>query len=202
MGICRDSIHKKRLTGGKQKKWRKKRKYELGRQSSDTKIGTKRLSMIRVRGGSYKKRALSLEAGNFSYLSLNITKKTKIISVIYNSTNNELVRTNTLVKGSIIQIESAPFREIFQKTIVKGEIEKNLTEKFNEKENVYVNKKSYIGTQFSKRENHLSIEGQLATGKLLARICSRPGQSGRVDGYILEGIELDFYLKKIQKKNQ
>ena len=44
------------------------------------------------------------------------------------------------------------------------------------------------------------IEG---VGKgLLARICSRPGQTGRVDGYVLEGIELEFYLKKIQKKHQ
>jgi small subunit ribosomal protein S8e len=200
MGICRDSIHKKRLTGGKKKKWRKKRKYELGRQSSNTKIGTKRLSMIRVRGGSYKKRALSLEAGNFSYLSLNITKKSKIISVVYNSTNNELVRTNTLVKGSIIQIDSSAFREIVQKTIVKGEIEKNLNEKTTESANL--NKKSSFGTPLSKRECHLSIESQIATGRLLARICSRPGQSGRVDGYVLEGIELDFYMKKIQKKNQ
>lgn len=30
--------------------------------------------------------------------------------------------------------------------------------------------------------------------------CFRPGQCGRVDGYILEGKELDFYLKKMQKK--
>jgi small subunit ribosomal protein S8e len=54
MGICRDSIHKKRLTGGKKKKWRKKRKYELGRQSSNTKIGSKKISMVRARGGNYK----------------------------------------------------------------------------------------------------------------------------------------------------
>jgi small subunit ribosomal protein S8e len=34
----------------------------------------------------------------------------------------------------------------------------------------------------------------------LARISSRPGQTGRVDGYVLEGPELDFYSKKIGKK--
>ena len=32
----------------------------------------------------------------------------------------------------------------------------------------------------------------------LARIASRPGQSGRCDGYILEGKELEFYIKKIK----
>lgn len=31
-----------------------------------------------------------------------------------------------------------------------------------------------------------------------AIISSRPGQSGRADGYILEGKELEFYVKKIK----
>lgn len=37
-------------------------------------------------------------------------------------------------------------------------------------------------------------------GKLFAKIASRPGQSGRADGYLLEGKELDFYSKKLDKK--
>lgn len=36
--------------------------------------------------------------------------------------------------------------------------------------------------------------------RLYAAISSRPGQCGRCDGYILEGKELEFYLKKMQKK--
>ena len=44
-----------------------------------------------------------------------------------------------------------------------------------------------------------AIEG---VGKgLLARICSRPGQTGRVDGYVLEGIELEFYLNEISSSD-
>lgn len=35
---------------------------------------------------------------------------------------------------------------------------------------------------------------------ILASISSRPGQCGRVDGYILEGKELEFYVKKIKSK--
>ena len=34
----------------------------------------------------------------------------------------------------------------------------------------------------------------------LACVSSRPGQSGRCDGYILEGRELEFYLKKLKSK--
>ena len=37
------------------------------------------------------------------------------------------------------------------------------------------------------------------SGRLLAAISSRPGQSGRADGYILEGPELAFYRKKLRK---
>lgn len=35
---------------------------------------------------------------------------------------------------------------------------------------------------------------------ITAAISSRPGQSGRADGYILEGKELEFYMKRIKSK--
>ena len=34
----------------------------------------------------------------------------------------------------------------------------------------------------------------------VACVSSRPGQSGRCDGYILEGKELEFYQKKLRSK--
>ena len=42
----------------------------------------------------------------------------------------------------------------------------------------------------------------LNKGKLYACITSRPGQVGKADGYLLEGKELEFYLKKLEKKNK
>lgn len=44
------------------------------------------------------------------------------------------------------------------------------------------------------------IAEQFQKGRLFACIASRPGQVGVADGYILEGPELHFYLKKMQKK--
>jgi small subunit ribosomal protein S8e len=44
------------------------------------------------------------------------------------------------------------------------------------------------------------LDDQFVSGRLLACIASRPGQSGRCDGYVLEGKELEFYQKKIQRK--
>jgi small subunit ribosomal protein S8e len=41
----------------------------------------------------------------------------------------------------------------------------------------------------------LLLESQFAAGRLYASISSRPGQSGRADGYILEGKELEVGFK-------
>merc|ERR1712046_333430 len=114
MGISRDSFHKRRKTGGKLTKWRKKRKFELGRPPAMTKIGGKRIHPVRTRGGNQKYRALRLDSGNFSWPSESVTKKCRILNVVYNASNNELVRTNTLVKGSIVEVDSAPFRQWYE----------------------------------------------------------------------------------------
>jgi len=111
MGISQDSRHKRRKSGGRLISLKKKRAYEFGRQPTNTRIGIKKVTHVRTRGGHLKTRALRLETGNFSWGTEAITRKTRIISVVYNATNNELVRTNTLVKGSIVAIDAGPFRQ-------------------------------------------------------------------------------------------
>merc|ERR1711976_902259 len=37
----------------------------------------------------------------------------RIIDVVYNATSNELVRTKTLVKGCIVQVDATPFKHWF-----------------------------------------------------------------------------------------
>jgi len=44
-----------------------------------------------------------------------------------------------------------------------------------------------------------ALERQFEAGRLYAIVASRPGQSGRVDGYILEGEELSFYQRAVRK---
>jgi small subunit ribosomal protein S8e len=65
-------------------------------------------------GGNKKFRALRLDTGNFSWGSETITRKTRIIDVIYNASNNELVRTKTLVRSCIVQIDATPFRQWYE----------------------------------------------------------------------------------------
>eukprot|EP00967_Tisochrysis_lutea_P158604 scaffold324711_cov67-Tisochrysis_lutea.AAC.1 len=106
MGISRDSQHKRRLTGGKRPHHHKKRKHEMGRQMAMTKIGPKRIHPVRCRGGNMKFRGIRLDTGNYSWGSEVCTRKTRILDVVYNASNNELVRTKTLVKGAIVQVDA------------------------------------------------------------------------------------------------
>jgi small subunit ribosomal protein S8e len=39
-----------------------------------------------------------------------VTRKVRILDVKYNASNNELVRTQTLVKNAIVEIDAAPFK--------------------------------------------------------------------------------------------
>ncbi|KAK8945204.1 40S ribosomal protein S8 [Platanthera zijinensis] len=215
MGISRDSLHKRRATGGKKKAWRKKRKYELGRQPANTKLSSnKTVRRVRVRGGNVKWRALRLDTGNYSWGSEAITRKTRILDVVYNASNNELVRTQTLVKSAIIQVDAAPFRqwylqhygvELGKKKKAPAAAKKDAPEE-QEGEVVpeEVKKSDHLKRKLEKRQEGRKldphIEEQFGGGRLLASISSRPGQCGRADGYILEGKELEFYLKKTQRK--
>merc|ERR1712130_686853 len=80
-----------------------------------TKIGEKNIHTVRCRGGNLKYRALRLDSGNFSWGSEVCTRKVRILDVVYNASNNELVRTKTLVKNAIVQVDAAPFRQWYLK---------------------------------------------------------------------------------------
>merc|ERR1712241_1037575 len=80
-----------------------------------TKLGSKRIRTVRGRGGNMKYRALRLDAGNFAWGSENCTKKVRILDCVYNATSNELVRTKTLTKNTIIQVDAQPFKQWYLK---------------------------------------------------------------------------------------
>ncbi|KAG8461250.1 hypothetical protein KFE25_002439 [Diacronema lutheri] len=206
MGISRDSRHKHRRTGGTKPPYRKKRKFELGRQAAMTKIGTKRIRTVRVRGGNTKFRALRLETGNFSWGSEVCARKSRIIDVVYNASNNELVRTKTLVKNAIVQVDATPFRQWYE-THYGLKLGKKLKKDTDGApvETDSKKSKSVLKKHAERRRDYFldpNLDSQFDTGRLLACISSRPGQCGRADGYILEGKELEFYVKKMVKKRK
>ena len=203
MGISRDHLHKRRATGGKRALIRNKRKFELGRPASMTKLGQQRIHTVRVRGGNKKYRALRLDTGNFAWGSESVARKTRIIDVVYNACNNELVRTKTLVKNAIVVIDGTPFRQWYEAHYATPLGRKKGT-KLTEAEDEAINKKRSNKTEAKYKERQktatieAALEDQFGAGRLMAAISSRPGQCGRADGYILEGKELEFYLRKIK----
>jgi len=236
MGISRDKVHKRRSTGGRRLRVRMKRKFEMGRQPAHTGIGEKKVTRVRVRGGNFKFRALRLDQGNFSWPGEAVTRKTRILKVSYNATNNELVRTNTLVKGSIVQIDSTPFKVWYlqyynqdlskkkeegdkkhdekkddkKQETKKSERKKKEDKKKEEKKKEEVaevkTKSKSVKNKISKRNKTRVLEpglvDQFKTGRLYARLSSRPGQCGCADGYLLEGEELAFYQKRMSLKKR
>ncbi|KAG1148118.1 hypothetical protein G6F38_003732 [Rhizopus arrhizus] len=179
-------------------------RFELGRQSANTKLGSKRIHLVRVRGGSYKRRALRLENGNFSWGSEGISRKTRILTVVYNASNNELVRTNTLVKGAVIQIDATPFRQWYESHYAIALGKKKAGAHAEEVEKSAESKSKAVQKKLAARAAAAAVDplldDQFNAGRLYAVIASRPGQSGRCDGYILEGKELEFYLRKIKSR--
>ncbi|KAF4691796.1 40S ribosomal protein [Perkinsus olseni] len=200
MGISRDSRHKHRATGGVRAIHQKKRQFELGRPAAMTKLGNRRVRVVRCRGGNLKFRALRLDTGNYSWGSEGVSRKTRILNTVYNASNNELVRTNTLVKNTIVQIDAAPFKQWYEQHF-GIELSKKGAEVVEEtgKSNSVVAK---LKARRADRYLDPAVEEQFAAGRLLACISSRPGQSGRADGYILEGEELAFYMRKLEKKGK
>lgn len=182
--------------------YRKKRKFELGRQPANTKLGHKRVHTVRVRGGHTKFRALRLDTGNFSWGSEVVARKTRVLDVVYNASNNELVRTKTLVKGCIVLVDATPFRQWYESHygVKVGQKKASAaTETEDEtKKSDHVQRK--IASRQRTRVLDTKLDEQFASGRLLAAISSRPGQSGRADGYILEGKELEFYQRKLATK--
>lgn len=181
------------------------RAFEKGRQPANTRIGTKRIHLVRTRGGNQKYRALRLDSGNFSWGSEGISRKVRVITVLYHPSNNELVRTNTLTRSAVVQVDAAPFRQWYEAHY--GQIlGKKRQQKATTAEGDDAAKKKSKSVEKKQATRHATqgkvdstLEKQFEAGRLFAVVASRPGQCGRVDGYILEGEELAFYQRAVRK---
>ena len=175
----------------------KKKKYEMARLPANTRLmPDTRVRKVRVRGGNTKFRALRLHEGNFSWGSETITRHVKILDVVYNATSNELIRTKTLVKGCIVIVDASPYRDWYFKRygVALGKKKADETEESEAK--------SVKGTKKPVKALDKAFEQQFKVGRLMAKITSRPGQVGTADGQLLEGSELQFYMRKTDKKNK
>lgn len=127
-----------------------------------------------------------------------------MIVVAFHPSNNELIRTNTLTRSAVVQVDAAPFRQWYEshygQNLGRRRQQKAGQEvaEPDKKKSKSVEKKHT--TRFAAQGKvEPALEKQFEAGRLYAVISSRPGQSGRCDGYILEGEELAFYQRQIKK---
>merc|ERR1712232_289375 len=148
------------------------------RPMANTKLGHKRVRVVRGRGGNSKFRALRLEVGNFSWGSENTTRKVRVMDVVYNASNNELVRTKPLVKNAIIQIDALPFKQWYSQHYGVDLGKKKAGQHKEEEAKKSGHVKAKLAHRAAGQKLDVALEDQFNSGRLLACISSRPGQSG------------------------
>ncbi|WP_456370329.1 30S ribosomal protein S8e [Geoglobus sp.] len=94
---------KRKYTGKLYRRFRKKRKYELGREYIETLIGERKIKKIRVRGGNYKIRLFRDRYANVYIPSQKKTVKAEIKTVVENRAHIHFARRNVITKGAVIE---------------------------------------------------------------------------------------------------
>ncbi|ADG13234.1 ribosomal protein S8e [Methanocaldococcus infernus ME] len=106
MGVWQKRSRRK-PTGGLYKKFRKKRKREMGRLPIETHVTDEgyKMKKVRVMGGNLKVKVVKTAYANVMDPETNTCKKVKILGVKENSANIHYVRRNIITKGAIIETE-------------------------------------------------------------------------------------------------
>lgn len=91
------------LSGKRNISMRGKRKFELGRDPAETRLGEKNLRKIRTRGGNYKNRLAEGNVINIINPETNKAENAEIYNVIENKANPNYVRRNIITKGAIVE---------------------------------------------------------------------------------------------------
>jgi len=103
LSVWHGGSHKNKLTGGRKKAYRKKRKFERGAFPAETILGERRMKKSRRQGGNVKIRALSERQANTSNPTTGKTENTEIIRVVNNPASIDYDRRGVITKGTIIE---------------------------------------------------------------------------------------------------
>ena len=99
-----------KITGGRRRQSRSRRKYELDRFPNEALTGEEITVTRKVRGKNIK---TSLKTIDFVNLAMDTkVKKVKIIRVLKNTTNNDYERRGVISKGAVLEIEEGKCRVV------------------------------------------------------------------------------------------
>ncbi len=92
-------------SGGKLKALRSKRRFEIGREPTLTRVGETQRKVVRTFGGNSKVILLKGQFANVYNPKDKTCRKSKIVTVRQNPANPHYVQRNIMGKGSIVQTE-------------------------------------------------------------------------------------------------
>jgi small subunit ribosomal protein S8e len=97
------SLRKRKLTGGKKRAYRSKKKYEQGGYPAETTLGEPRRKTARGLGGNTKVKVLSDKYASVTDPKSGKTQKTEITRVVKNAANVDYNRRGVITKGAEIE---------------------------------------------------------------------------------------------------
>ena len=97
------SIRKRKLTGGKKRAYRTKKKYEAGGYPAETVLGEPRRKSTRGLGGNVRTKVLSEKFASVTDPKSGKTEKTQITRVVKNGANVDYNRRGVITKGAEIE---------------------------------------------------------------------------------------------------
>jgi small subunit ribosomal protein S8e len=103
MSVWHGSLRKRKLTGGRKRAYRVKRKFEQGSFPAETTLGEPKTRRARGHGGKIKFKALTAKQASVTDLKSRKTQKTEILRVVKNSANVDYNRRGVITKGAEIE---------------------------------------------------------------------------------------------------
>jgi len=103
MSVWHGDLRKKKLSGGRKRAYRRKRKFEEGRFPAETILGEPKKKIVRGRGETTKIKALSDKYVCVTDPKGGKTEKVEIMRVVKNPVNVDYDRRGVITKGAVIE---------------------------------------------------------------------------------------------------
>ena len=170
---CINSYITKRSISTSSSLARLRSEWRKNRPPANTMLGVENITEIRKAYGGFKKwKAVTVKSGKYGLPSQNINSQELLIEDVVHSDTGLQARENKIItKHTYIIVDV-----------------KSLKDQIN------IEQLSSNSSQLTRAH----IKELFDLGKLYAKVTSKPGQVGVCDGYIIEGVELDSLVNKLQ----
>ena len=105
-----ENLATSKITGGRRSPLRIRRKYETDRYPNEAEMGEEQQTVTRKTRGNNRKTGLKIVSFVNLVMDDSKVKKSKIVKVLENQTNNDYQRRGIITKGAIVETEDGKCR--------------------------------------------------------------------------------------------